>query len=112
MKQNHFTLHDRSNLSLDEAAFADPGLRALWLMQVDTDCASFSEELDQDPNSERTSSKREGGLDKRASASGIRPAKVTPMSDHLVDPWLDESLRLLALDTLQKQLVVIRHIMA
>jgi hypothetical protein len=40
------------------------------------------------------------------------PASTAPELDHPVDPWLDPPLRLLALDPLQKQLVVISHVVA
>lgn len=109
---NHFVSLHRSTSSFDEHDFSDPGLRALWLMHVNADGPSSARDPILDAGSEMASSNREGDMKTCGSATGLRWADRCPESDHPVDARLDTSLRLLALDTLQKQLVVISEIVA
>lgn len=104
--------------------FEDPGLNALWRMQVDAD-----------RNEQRAFEKRrarewcgiagsgtatdcakwagaQAGSQSSAPSFDLGALGRRPESDHPVDSRLDTSLRLMVLDTLQKQLVIIGHIMA
>jgi hypothetical protein len=119
MKQNHFVTHNRLS-SHDNVPFADPGLEALWRMQVDADCDErfarakrYTSPTNSAPDT-RTADQEAGraGGSVDTARFGFCASSRPPKGNHPVDLGLDTALRLRALDTLQKQLVIIGHIVA
>ena len=97
--------------------YSDPGIRALWLMHLageeeEERCCLKREAAAGSKTTRPENQGRVGETDRRPSTAVAKRNSGPPGGDHPIDLRLDTSLRLRALDTLQKQLVVIRQIVS